>query len=114
MKWAIGNIPLIAIYLLFFHTCLWVDSSIYYLVGIGYSILWIIACILLKKIFKNQYEFLFYQLVALDIFIEGFIPLHEGYTFYYCALAFWAVFTIYHFSNNKKFKCLCSGEPMEK
>ena len=49
---------------------------------------------------------------ALDIFIEGFIPLHKGYSFYACAAAFWTVFIPYHFADTEKAKRLFGFEAL--
>ena len=108
-SWVALNIVLLAIYLLFFHLCLGASATTCIYLGIGLSTLTLTICILCKKSFKNSYEFIFYTFLALDILLEGFIPLHEGYSFYYCALAFWSVFLTYHFTGTGKFKCLCSG-----
>ena len=44
----------------------------------------------------NGFEFWIHQLVGIDILLEGFNPFHEGFRFYYCALAFWVVLVVYH------------------
>ena len=109
-EWVVVNLILLTLYLLFFHLCLGAESSTCITYGFIFSAATLAVCFKFKAVFKNRYEFLFYTVLALDIFIEGFIPLHEGYSFYGCAAGFWTVFLLYHFTGTNKFKCLCGSD----
>ena len=109
-NWLVLNVALLAVYLGFFHLCLLFDSSAGPYIGICCTLAWVLLIRWKKAIFKNAYEYFFYAIVGLDILIEGFIPFHEGYGFYYCALAFWSIFLLYHFIDSTRLKCLGSRE----
>ena len=106
--WLMLNAVLLVLYLGFFHICLLIEASYWPWCGTFFAVVWMAVISWKKSVFKNSYEYFFYSIVALDIFIEGFIPLHEGYGFYYCALGFWLVFIFYHCLDTSKLKCLCS------
>jgi hypothetical protein len=109
-KWLAVNFILLAVYLSFFHLCIGAEAPQCITYGIVFSALSVVIISFSRKVFKNSYEYLFYHTLAIDIFIEGFISLHDGYSFYACAAAFWAVFILYHFNNSQNFKCLCGSK----
>ena len=85
----------LAIYLSFFHSCL--DSSYRECItyGICFWLAWVVVCWVARGAFLKRFEFVMYQLVGVDILIEGFIPDHSGYGFYWCTTAFWSVLLAY-------------------
>ena len=108
LRWSGVNVILLALYLSFFHLCLGTSATGCIILGFIFSSSTILVCLISKNVFKNRYEYIFYHFLAVDILIEGFIPLHEGYSFYWCAAGFWLVFILYHFTDTEKLKCLCS------
>ncbi len=47
--------------------------------------------------FFNVWDKRFHEVVIVDLLLESFIPLHEGYGFYWCAASFAAVVGGYRF-----------------
>jgi len=95
--WVTTSLGLLAIYLGFFHCC--IGQSFLTCVGIGFVCwaLWTSVCWFLRGVYFNRFEYLIHQVVGVDILMEGFNPIHQGYGFYSCAAAFWLVFVVYHF-----------------
>ena len=87
---------LLALYLAFFHTALGKSPTEIILIGLGFSAISTGVVVLCRNAFFNRFEFLIHLVIGLDILIEGFVPYHESFGFYYCALALWSVFWIYH------------------
>lgn len=54
-----------------------------------------VICWLVRDVFLKRFEFGLYQLVGVDILLEGFVPDHTGYGFYWCAAGFWSVLLVY-------------------
>ena len=52
-------------------------------------------CWAVRGVFLKRFEFGLYQLVGVDILLEGFVPDHTGYGFYWCAAGFWSVLLVY-------------------
>ena len=52
-------------------------------------------CWAVRGVFLKRFEFGLYQLVGIDILLEGFVPDHTGYGFYWCAAGFWSVLLVY-------------------
>ncbi len=100
--WPVVSLLLLVIYLSFFHTVLLTSPSIWPLLGIAFWAAWIAACHVLRDRFLNRFEYFLHQLVGLDILLEGFSPWHQGYSFYYCAAAFWFILLAYHYALRKK------------
>ena len=100
-QWTWLSAALLLVYLGFFHACL--DSSYLTcnLLGISCWLAWAGICYFWKEVFLNRFEFWIHQLVGVDILLEGFSPIHEGYGFYVCAICFWCVFLTYRFANRK-------------
>ncbi len=94
-QWMIWNGILLGCYLGFFHLCLLVDFPGSLVVGILFAAATSILCLRYRRLFLNRYEGLFYSAIPLDILLESLIPYHSGYSFYFCALAFWLVFISY-------------------
>lgn len=88
---------LLLVYLTFFHLCLNASYGMCIAIGFGSWAVWCLICVAARNIFLSRFEFAIHQLVGIDILLEGFNPLHEGYGFYYCAASFWVVFLIYRF-----------------
>ena len=95
LTWIVFNLVLLGYYLAFFHLCLVFDFPASLLVGVVIAIIMIGVCVRWRRSFANRYEFLLYLVLPLDILLEGLIPYHDGYSFYLCAAAFWAVFVFY-------------------
>ena len=54
-----------------------------------------VICWVARGAFLKRFEFWLYQLVGIDILLEGFVPDHTGYGFYWCAAGFWSVLLVY-------------------
>lgn len=102
LSWAGFNLVLLGCYLGFFHLCLVVVFPWSFVIGIIVACLTMAICLRFRNLFVNRFEFLLHLAIPLDIAIEGMIPLHSGYSFYYCAAAFWLVFILYRMSYTKK------------
>lgn len=87
---------LLALYLAFFHTALGKTPTQILFTGLVFSVLTTAIVVLCRDLFYNRFEYWIHLTIGLDIFLEGFVPYHETLGFYYCALAFWAVFWGYH------------------
>ena len=87
---------LLLVYLGFFHVCLGASYWGCVTAGIVGTAVWVATCYLFRGAYLSRFEYWIHLLVGLDIFLEGFSPLHEGYGFYYCAACFWMVFLSYH------------------
>ncbi len=85
----------LAIYLGFFHSCLGATYSSCILFGVCFWLAWLAVCFVARDAFLKRFEFWMYQLVGIDILLEGFNPIHTGYGFYWCALSFWSVLLVY-------------------
>lgn len=96
-QWIGVSCLLLLVYLTFFHLCLDASYSLCIAIGLGSWLVWCLICLSAKGVFLSRFEYLIHQLVGVDILLEGFNPLHEGYGFYYCAASFWAVFLVYRF-----------------
>jgi len=95
-KWIATSVVLLAIYIGFFYAC--IGQSFATCVGIGVTcwVLWSLVCWIQRSVYFNRFEYWIHQAVGLDILLEGFNPVHEGYGFYFCAAGFWLVFLVYH------------------
>lgn len=92
--WLQFNLVLLLIYLGFFHACNVVQWPMILLLGVGFGSVaaWLVWR---STTFLSSFERLAYMAIPLDILLEGMIPFHSGYSFYYCALAFWGLFVSY-------------------
>ena len=95
MKWIFFNLALLGCYLGFFHLCLIFDFPWSLLIGAAVAHVMIIGCVRFRHLFVNRFEFLVYLVFPLDILLEGLIPIHQGYSFYFCAVSFWMLFILY-------------------
>ena len=95
-NWMLMSVLLLVIYLGFFHICMGLSYWGCVVAGFVGTAVWFAVCHLFRRTYISRFEHLIHQLVGLDILIEGFNPLHEGYGFYFCALGFWLVFLTYH------------------
>ena len=100
LKWIVFNLLLLAGYLGFFHLSLVSDFPWSLLIGIAIAILLTALCVKHRQLFINRFEFLIYLVVPIDILLESLIPLHEGYSFYGCAVSFWMLFILYRTYQN--------------
>jgi len=85
----------LAIYLGFFHSCLGATYQECISYGVGFWLAWLSVCWVARGAFLKRFEFWLYQMVGIDILLEGFNPFHDHYGFYWCALAFWSVLLVY-------------------
>ena len=95
IEWLAFNLVLFVLYVGFFHLCLITQFPISLAIGLVIAAVMSYLCVRFYRLFANRYEFLFYLALPLDVVLEGLIPFHSGYSFYWCAAAFWAVFGIY-------------------
>ncbi|MEM9413400.1 MAG: hypothetical protein AAGA30_19990 [Planctomycetota bacterium] len=95
--WLKVNAILLAIYLGFFHACIDAQFATSVALGLIAWAAWTLVCFFNRSCFRNTFEYGIYQLVGLDLLVEGFIPFHSGYGFYFCAMSFWSVFLAYRF-----------------
>ena len=96
-RWMWLSAVLLLMYLAFFHLCLGASYQTCVILGVSGWLIWTAVCYLSRAVFLNRFEYWIHQLVGIDILLEGFSPLHEGYGFYVCASCFWAVFLTYRF-----------------
>ena len=110
--WIQFNLLLLAIYLGFFHACNVVDWPVTLGLGLGFGLL---AGYLVWQTtaFRSKFERLVYLAIPLDILLESLIPYHAGYSFYFCALAFWTLFLSYRIWLESKLMYVVNEEPTE-
>ena len=63
--------------------------------GVCFWLAWLVVCWVGRGAFLKRFEFWLYQMVGIDILLEGFNPYHDHYGFYWCAAAFWSVLLAY-------------------
>ena len=95
IEWLAFNLALFVLYIGFFHLCLVTQFPISLAIGVVIAAAMSYLCVRFYRLFANRYEFLFYLALPLDVVLEGLIPFHSGYSFYWCAASFWLVFGIY-------------------
>ena len=95
LQWLAFNLGLFVLYVGFFHLCLVTQFPISLMIGVVIAATMTYLCVRFYRLFANRYEFLFYLALPLDVVLEGLIPFHSGYSFYWCAAAFWSVFGTY-------------------
>ena len=100
--WTWVSASLLLVYLTFFHLCLESSYTTCVLLGVTCYAIWVGICYFCREVFLNRFEYCIHQLVGIDILLEGFSPLHEGYGFYVCAGCFWCVFVTYRLFGNRK------------
>ncbi len=96
-RWIGLSLGLLVVYLSFFHLIVDQSPRTTLLVGIGFAHSWTAICLWFRHWFANRFEFGIHLILTADIQLEALVPVHQGYGFYFCALAFWSVFWIYHF-----------------
>ncbi len=94
-EWLGFNLVLFVLYVGFFHLCLVTGFPVSLGIGLLIAAAMSFLCFRFYRLFASRYEFLFYLALPLDVFLEGLIPFHSGYSFYWCAAAFWLVFGLY-------------------
>jgi type IV secretory pathway TrbL component len=94
-QWLALNLVLIGLYLGFFHLSLLVEFPGSLLIGLVIAGVMAWLCFQFRKLFLGRYENFIYYALPLDIALEGLIPFHSGYSFYWCAASFWLVFGCY-------------------
>ena len=102
VRWVGLSIALLAIYLGFFFSVLGQSPRTTLLISIAFAHSWTAICLYFHRWFANGFEFLIHLVIAADIQMEGLVPLHEGYGFFFCGAAFWTVFWVYHFAFAKQ------------
>ena len=95
IPWLSFNLALLVLYVGFFHLCLITDFPISLAIGFAIAGVMSLLCVRYRRLFTNRYEFCFYLALPLDVVFESLIPYHSGYSFYWCAAAFWSVFIVY-------------------
>ena len=95
LQWLAFNLVLFVLYVGFFHLCLVTQFPVSFIIGVAIAATMSYLCVRFYRLFANRYEFLFYLALPLDVVLEGLIPFHSGYSFYWCAAAFWSVFGVY-------------------
>ncbi len=110
--WLQFNLMLLAVYLGFFHLCnvlVWPMT-----LGLGLAFGLLAACLVWRTTaFRSKFERVVYLAIPLDIFLESLIPYHAGYSFYFCALAFWTLFLSYRIWLQYKLKYVALAETSE-
>ena len=94
--WYPVSLLLLAIYLSYFHWLNVCKPEQVVILGAGFGTLWMATCFVFQSVFRNRFEFGIHALLTVDFFLEAMTTIHDGYGFYFCALAFWAVFLVYH------------------
>ena len=95
IPWLSFNLALLVLYVGFFHLCLITDFPVSLIIGFAIAGLMGFLCVRWRRLFTNRYEFFFYLALPLYVALESLIPFHSGYSFYWCAVAFWSVFGAY-------------------
>ena len=95
VKWVAFNLLVGGLYLAFFHLCLDIRWPWSMVIGIVIALVITGFCFRFRSQFLNRYEFLFYLSIPLDVAVESLIPVHSGFSFYWCAASFWLVFILY-------------------
>lgn len=95
ISWLGFNLVMLVLYLGFFYMCLAVEYPRSLVIGLAIAVLMSCLCFGFYRLFVNRYEFCFYLVLPLDVVIESLIAEHTGYSFYWCALAFWTLFFAY-------------------
>lgn len=95
LPWLGFNLTLFVLYVGFFHLCLITAFPVSLIFGFAIAGVMAFLCARLRRLFTNRYEFYFYLALPLDVAFESLIPYHSGYSFYWCATAFWSVFVSY-------------------
>jgi len=98
-SWYVASAILLAVYLGFFHSLVVAKPEQVQMFGAGFSVIWMFVCFLFQSSFRNRFEFGIHMLLVVDFVLESLVPVHDGYGFYFCALAFWSVFWVYHHWN---------------
>ena len=96
IRWLLLSQLLLALYLAFFHTVLGKSPTEILCIGIGFATLSTIIVVMCRNVFFNRFEYWIHLVIGLDIFCESFVPWHESFGFYFCAIALWSVFWTYH------------------
>ena len=96
LRWILLSQLLLAIYLGFFHFVTNRSPSEIFIAGLVGSAVAIAVVFVCRNLFLSRLQHLAHYVVGVDIFLEGFVPKHEGYGFYYCAAGFWIVFFCHH------------------
>lgn len=96
IRWILTSQLLLAVYLAFFHSVLGKGAAEILYTGIAFSVLATAIVVVCRRVFFNRFEYLIHFVIGLDILCEAFVPYHQTFGFYYCALAFWTVFWGYH------------------
>jgi len=95
IPWLGFNLALFVLYVGFFHLCVITDFPVSLVIGFAIAGVMSFLCVRYRGLFANRYEFCFYLALPLDVVFESLIPYHSGYSFYWCAAAFWSVFIVY-------------------
>ena len=96
IRWILLSQLLLVIYLGFFHFVTNRSPAEILTAGLVCSALATVIVFVCRNFFLSRLQYLVHYVVGLDILLEGFVPRHEGYGFYYCAAAFWIVFYCHH------------------
>ena len=94
--WYVVSFVLLVLYLTYFHLLNGADEIQVRYLGAAFSAAWLSVCFIAQSCFRNRFEFAIHTIVTLDFVLESLIDSHSGYGFYLCALAFWALFWVYH------------------
>ena len=95
IPWLTFNLFLFVLYVGFFHLCLLTEFPTSLVIGLVIAGVMVVLCWRNYRLFTNRYEFFFYLSLPLDVALESLIPIHSGYSFYWCAASFWSVFILY-------------------
>ena len=96
IRWILLSQLLLVIYLGFFHFVTNRSPTEIFTAGLVCSSLALAIVFICRNFFLSRLQHLVHYAVGLDIFLEGLVPRHEGYGFYYCAAGFWIVFYCHH------------------
>ena len=96
-RWLVFNTLMLGCYLGFFHLVQHVPFPASAIVGVLFTHGMIATSYLFQDVFLNRWEVAFYLILPLDIALESLVPIHQGYSFYFCATAFWCVFLGYRY-----------------
>ena len=112
-RWLMMSVLLLAVYLGFFHFCVGAEYRLCIAAGVIGFVAWQLICSLFRLNFLNRFEYRIHQFVGIDILLEGFVPFHEGFGFYYCASCFWLILLSYHAFGSRRNQLLANDLPVE-
>ena len=110
-RWLLMSALLLVVYLSFFHFCVGAEYTSCIVAGVLGFAVWQLICGAFRESYLNKFEYRIHQFVGVDVLLEGFVPFHEGYGFYYCATCFWLILLSYQAFGARRKQLMSEGLP---